>query len=41
MNLAGAGIAHHTYDFAAGGPAHDGIIHKNYTLSFQQMPNGI
>ena len=41
MHFARAGLAHHADDLAAGGAAHDGIVHQNHALAFQQVAHRV
>ena len=41
MHLARAGVAYHADQLAAGGAAHNGIVHQHYALAFQQVAHGI
>ena len=41
MHFARARLPHHAHDLAAGGAAHDGIVHQHHALAFQQMPHRV
>src|SRR5579863_5371125 len=41
VHFRGARFAHHADDFAAGGPAHDRIVHQNHALSLQHSTHRI
>ncbi len=41
MYLTSARVAHHANNFAAGGAAHDRIVHQNHALAFQLVAHGI
>jgi microcystin-dependent protein len=40
VHFARAGLPHHAHDLAAGGAAHDGIVHQHHALAFQQVRTG-
>ena len=41
VHFARAGLPHHAHDLAAGGAAHDGIVHQHHALALQQMAHRI
>ena len=41
MDFAGAGVANHADDLAAGGAADDRIVHQNHALAFKQMAHRV
>src|SRR5579864_478670 len=41
VNFRGAGFAHQADDFAAGGAANDGVIHKDDALALEQRADGV
>src|SRR2546428_107625 len=41
VDLAGAGVAQHAYDLAAGRAAHDRVVHDHHPLALQHLRHGI
>src|SRR5205807_1746949 len=41
MDFGGASFADHAHDFAAGGAAHDGVVHQNNALAFDEAAHRV
>src|ERR1019366_3377020 len=41
VHFAGAGLAHHADDLAAGGATHDGIVHQHDALALEQVAHRV